>query len=410
MKQQSNTINCPKCGESIDINEILYHKVDEELRKKYDDQLSKEKILLAEQQDKLEEAQKNQDKLIGDAIKDAVTQKEKELKTKIQDEQSEVMKNVQEELDEKSKQLKELNKTVSENEKLKREMDELQDKFEAESQKKISETLKSEREKIRKSVEAKSELELSKQNLLINQLNEQLTEAKRKIEQGSMQVQGEVQELVIEEWLKSIFPLDTIEEIKKGARGADCLQTVNTNTRLKCGTIYYESKRTKGFQPTWIEKFKNDIREKGADIGVLVTESMPPDMDRLGMIDGVWVCSYNEFKGLSNVLRQSIISISNAMLSQENKGDKMTLLYDYLTGNEFRYQVEAILEGFTQMQSDLESEKRSLQSQWKKREKQLQKVLVNTTDMYSSIKGIAGNAIQSVKFLELPKSDEIETE
>jgi len=148
MKQQSNTINCPKCGESIDINEILYHKVDEELRKKYDDQLSKEKIHLAEQQKKLEEAQKNQDKLIGDAIKDAVTQKEKELKTKIQDEQSEVMKNVQEELDEKSKQLKELNKTVSENEKLKREMDELQDKFEAESQKKISETLKSEREKI----------------------------------------------------------------------------------------------------------------------------------------------------------------------------------------------------------------------------------------------------------------------
>jgi hypothetical protein len=228
-------------------------------------------------------------------------------------------------------------------------------------------------------------------------------EMKRKQEQGSMQLQGEVMELAIEEWLASQFPLDTIEEIKKGARGGDCIQIVNTRTHQNCGSIYYESKRTKEFQPNWIEKFKGDIRVKGASIGVLVTDAMPPDMDRLGLKDGIWICSFEEFKGLCAVLRESIVQLSNAVMSQENKGDKMHMLYDYLTGNTFRMQVEAIVEGFTTMRVDLESEKRAMQAIWKKREKQIDKVTVNTIDMHASIKGIAGSAIQSVTLLELPQ-------
>ena len=216
-----------------------------------------------------------------------------------------------------------------------------------------------------------------------------------------MQIQGEAQELVIEEWLQSQFPLDNIEEIKKGARGADCLQTVNTLQQQNCGTIYYESKRAKNFSPAWIEKFKSDIREKNANIGVLVTAEMPQEMERMGMRDGIWICSFDEFKGLCAVLRESLINISTAVATNENKGDKMGMLYDFLTSNEFRLQVEAIVEGFTQMQSDLDSEKRAMQGIWKKREKQIEKVLLNTTHMYSSIKGIAGSAIQTVPQLEL---------
>ncbi|MFC1868894.1 DUF2130 domain-containing protein, partial [Thermodesulfobacteriota bacterium] len=241
---------------------------------------------------------------------------------------------------------------------------------------------------------------------VIEQLRKQLQEAQRKAEQGSMQLQGEVQELAVEDWLVKSFPLDTVEEIKKGARGADCLQIINTRTRRNCGSIYYESKRTKGFQTGWIDKFKNDIRDKGADIGVLVTESMPNDMDRMGLREGIWICTFEEFKSLCAVLRESIIRLSHAIATQENKGDKMEMLYDFLTGNEFRLQVEAIVQGFTQMQSDLESEKRSMQSIWKKREKQIEKVMLNTTYMYSSIKGIAGSAIQSVPLLELPDGEE----
>jgi hypothetical protein len=233
---------------------------------------------------------------------------------------------------------------------------------------------------------------------------------KRKQEQGSMQLQGEVQELAIEEFLAANFPLDTIDEIKKGARGGDCIQTVHTRTQQNCGTIYYESKRTKDFQPSWIEKFKADIRDRGSNIGVLVTEVMPSEMERMGLKDGIWICTFEEFKGLSTVLRESIIQLSTALVSQENKGDKMHLLYDFLTSNTFRMQVEAIVEGFSQMKADLESEKRSMQRIWKQREKQIEKVIVNTIDMYGSIKGIAGNAVQEVKALELPDVGDMEDE
>jgi len=161
-------------------------------------------------------------------------------------------------------------------------------------------------------------------------------------------------------------------------------------------------------QSSWIEKIKADIRDKGANIGVLVTEVMPSDMDRFGLKEGIWICNYEEFKGLCTVLRESIIKINNAISTQENKGDKMDMLYDFLTSNTFRMQIEAIVEGFTQMKSDLESEKRSMQRIWKQRDKQIEKVITNTIDMYGSIKGIAGNAIQSVKALELPGSEEDE--
>jgi len=180
---------------------------------------------------------------------------------------------------------------------------------------------------------------------------------------------------------------------------------VNTRSRQNCGTIYYESKRTKDFQSSWIEKFKADIRERGANLGVLVTEVLPSDMDRVGLKDGIWICTYDEFKGLCKVLRESIIQISNAIATQENKGDKMGLLYNFLTGNTFRLQIEAIVEGFTQMQSDLDSEKRAMQRIWKMREKQLEKVISNTIDMHGSIKGIAGNAIQEIKLLDMPYND-----
>lgn len=228
---------------------------------------------------------------------------------------------------------------------------------------------------------------------------------KRKQEQGSMQLQGEVQELAIEEWLAMQFPLDSVEEVKKGARGGDCIQVVNTHNRVNCGRIYYESKRTKDFQPSWIEKFKADMREKGADVGVLVTDAMPAGFERMGIKDGVWICTYEEFKGLCTVLRETVIQIGLAVASQENKGDKMHMLYDFLTSNTFRMQVEAIVEGFSCMKNDLEKEKRAMQRIWKEREKQIDKVITNTIDMYGSIKGIAGNAIQPVEALELPEGD-----
>jgi hypothetical protein len=419
MSQVSNQIKCPNCGQEIDVNDILYHQLDDELRKQYNDELAKEKSRfeenerrLAVQRKTLESEQARLSDKISEGVVAGIKQEravlETTLKKKAEEEQADRIATLQTELKEKSEKVKDLNRSKAEIEKLKREKDELRETIELESQKRLTDQLAVERTKIQKAEESRAALRLSEKEHVINQLREQLQEAQRKAEQGSMQVQGEVLELAIEEWLKQAFPLDTIEEIKKGARGADCLQVVNTTTRKHCGTIYYESKRTKSFQPIWIEKFKNDIRDKNADVGVLVTEAMPTDMERMGQRDGIWICTFDEFKGLCPVLRESLIQISTAVSSQENKGEKMEMLYNFLTSNEFRLQVEGIVEGFTLMQGDLESEKRAMQGIWKKREKQIEKVILNTNHMYSSIKGIAGSAIQTVSLLELDHGDLVE--
>ncbi|OFX43586.1 MAG: Caldesmon [Bacteroidetes bacterium GWA2_30_7] len=377
-----------------------------EEKKKYNSEFES----LNKAKEEFEQKKKNENELFQERLEKQLKEErisiETKLKQKINEEQSEQFKAFQKELDEKSEQIKELNRTKAEIEKLKREKSELKEAAEAEAQKKLNEILLIEKEKIKKSEEDKNELRFKEMQKQLDDQKKLSEEMIRKQEQGSMQLQGEVQELAIEEWLTSQFPLDSIEEIKKGARGGDCIQTVNTRSRQNCGTIYYESKRTKDFQPSWIEKFKTDIREKSANIGVLVTEVMPPDMERMGLKDGIWICNYEEFKGLCAVLRESIIQISMTLSSQENKGDKMHMLYDYLTSNTFRMQVEAIVEGFTQMKNALDNEKRAMQRIWKEREKLIEKVTTNTIDMHASIKGIAGNAIQAVKALELSEINE----
>ena len=414
---KSNTqIKCPNCGTSIDVQDILAHQLEEEIKQKFQSQLAEEKKKyeaefegLNKAKEEFEEKKKQENELFQERLDKQLKEDRKaiedKLKTKLLEEQAEQFKTLQDELNEKSEQVKELNRTKAEIEKLKREKGELKEAAEAEAQKKLNEMLFVEKEKIKRSEEDKNELRFKELQKQLEDQKRLTEEMKRKQEQGSMQLQGEVQELAIEEWLATHFPLDTIEEIKKGARGGDCIQIVNTRERQNCGTIYYESKRTKDFQPTWIEKFKADIRDKGANIGVLVTEVMPSDLDRMGLKDGIWICDYDEFKGLCTVLRESIVQISMAVSSQENKGDKMHMLYDYLTSNTFLMQIEAIVEGFTQMKIDLDSEKRAMQRIWKQREKQIDKVTFNTIDMHGSIRGIAGNAVQSVKALELPGED-----
>jgi len=419
MSKSQTTIKCPDCGHEFDISDVLYDQVEHDLKKDFEAQLKierqknrSESDKLNRQKEQLEKAKSEQEETINRAIREKLETQTRALTEKIsadlRSEQSEQLKALQQELHEKSAQVKDLNKAKADIERLKREKDEVRGKAEAEMERKLSQQLSEERQKIKESEEERSSKLVTERDQLIRQLKEQMEIMKRKAEQGSTQLQGEVQELIIEEWLSATFPLDTIEEIKKGARGADCIQTINTRSAKACGRIYYESKRTKAFQPGWIEKFKADIREKGANIGVLVTESMPADMDRMGYRDGIWICSFPEFKGLSNVLRESIISMHRVVSQQENRGDKMSMVYDFLTSDEFRLQVEAIVEGFTQMKTDLDSEKRAMASIWKKREKQIEKVLINTSDMYSSIKGIAGNAVPAVRLLELPEAAEEE--
>jgi hypothetical protein len=412
MPNNKTVIQCPECGKDIDINDVLTHQLEKQLTEKYEDErdAEKEKISaleknLSKEKDALEKQKEDLNTSIEIEVKKELkSEREKveaKLKKRLLEENQEQLSMMEKELEEKSKQVQELNRTKAEIEKLKREKDEIKFEVEAKAQKDLSKILLEEKKKIQKTVEDQSQTRIKQFQIKFDEQTKLIEEMKRNQEEGSSRILGESGELEIEEWLGNQFRLDTIEEIKKGARGADCLQTVHTRERQNCGTIYYESKRTKLFQPSWIEKFKADMRAKSADIGILVTEAMPSDMPRLGQKDGIWICNFDEFKGLSIVLRESIIQISHAMVVQENKGGKMEMLYTFLSGNEFRLQIEAIVEGFTQMGNDLESEKRSMQRIWKQRDKQIQKVTTNTIDMYGSIKGIAGNAIQSVKQLEL---------
>jgi hypothetical protein len=415
MKKQTQ-ITCPSCGTEIDVQDIISHQLEEDLKKEYNAKFADEKkrfetqeALLKKEKEEFENQKAKEseifNKRLAEKIKEEKEKYSAEIKKKLVEEQSEQLAELQKELNEKSEQIRELNKSKAEIERLKREKEELKESIEAETQKVLNEKLTEEKQKIRKIEADKVELKLREYEKQIEDQKKLVEEMKRKQEQGSMQMQGEIQELAIEEWLSNNFPLDKIDEIKKGARGADCLQIVNTRTRQNCGTIYYESKRTKEFQKGWLEKFKADLGEKGADLGVLVTDAMPSEMERMGLKEGIWICTFEEFKGLCFVLRESLIQLKEAISSQENKGDKMSMLYDFLTSNEFKFEIEAIVEGFTQMKEDLESEKRSMQRIWKTREKQIEKVVTNTVNMYGSIKGIAGKAIGSVKALELPEGD-----
>ena len=429
MMNQITQIDCPSCGSSIDVQDVLSHQVEEKLKREFKEKLEKQQTLLQAKAEDLErskqefaEKQRQAERLLEEQVQAKLQvlgkSLEADLKMKITQEEQARVEALQEELKEQSEKIKELNRTKAAIEKLKREKDELQEAVEAQAEQRLSALLEEERTKnkaklaeeagkIKLQEEAKVELKLKELEKQLADQKRLTEEMKRKQEQGSMQLQGEILELAIEEWLQTKFPLDSIVEIKKGAKGADCLQIVNSRTAQNCGKIYFESKRTKDFQAAWIDKFKGDMREKGADIGVLVTEVLPKGFDRMGMLDGVWICTYEEFKGLSLVLRESVIKLSESIASQENKGDKMHLLYDFLTGNAFKMQVEAIVEGFSGMKNSLESEKRSMQKIWKVREKQIDQVIENTIDMYGSIRGIAGNAVQPIQALELGGGQEL---
>jgi len=430
------TIKCPNCATEIDIDEIFYHQIEEKFKqqhlqeqKKLQDEVelkrkeykahldalkAKEEAFKAQQETfavEIDKATKAQLKVERQSLQDA-------LKKELVEEQSESMALLQKELEEKSKQVQELNKSKAEIEKLKRDMGEVESKAKADAQTELNKQLLEEKEKLAKQatelkvqalkeVREASELELKAKDEQIAQMAKSIEDAKRKAEQGSMQIQGEALELAIESWLSSQFPFDTVDEVKKGAFGADCVQTIHTRELQNCGVICYESKNTKAWSDGWVTKLKQDMLKVNADIGVLVTSVYPNGMERMGFVDGIWVCNLAEFKGSVSLLRESLIRVHKTAQREENRGDKMALLYNYMTGNEFSMQMKAIVDGFMKMQEELDKEKRSLMASWKRREKTIDGVLQNTTEMYGALQGIAGSsAIVHIDALELEAPDD----
>jgi len=236
---------------------------------------------------------------------------------------------------------------------------------------------------------------------IIDDLKRQAEELRRKAESGSQQLQGEVAELSLEETLRVSFPLDCIEEVPKGIRGADVIHKVCDQTGQSSGALIWESKRTKAWSDGWIDKLKEDQREVKAEVAVLVSQVLPKGLLGFARINGVWVCDHSLAICLAHALRAGLIEISAAKLSATGKSEKMEMLYEYLSGPEFKQQVEGIVEAFSSMRRDLDQEKRAMERIWAKREKQIERVVKNMGRMYGSMQGVIGQSLPELDLLEL---------
>jgi hypothetical protein len=393
----STEVKCPSCGHSFPLEEAIGKEYEQELRDK----------MITWQKKKDEEFQKKEEEFKVQQKDLALKYEQQFAQEKLQLEEG-VRKSIASDFENKLTFLENTNKENQEKLKLagQKELDfikkEQELKTRAEEQElEIQRKMQAERnqivEQIKKQEIEKNQLKETEHQLRVKELEKQLEDQKklademrRKAEQGSMQLQGEVQELILEELLKSTFPFDAIGEVGKGVRGADCIQTVRNKYGQDCGKIIYESKRTKDFSNEWIDKLKKDMRGAGVDVAVIVTQSYPKGMNCFGEKDGVWICSFEEVKAVAFVLRDGIIRLSNATKSQENRGDKMHMLYDYLTGAEFSEQWKAIREGYMSMRLSIHKERDAMEKMWKMREKQLDKVLLNASSIKGSIEGIAG--------------------
>lgn len=380
-------IKCPQCAHEFQPTDAVRAEVENQLRAQMKDwQRKKEDEFRVQLQQKEEEIHK----FVAEERKKLTVQVEEQVKKKLEADYETQMKFLQQQNADHEAKLNEARK--KELEFLKREQEILnkEKELELEMQKRLNEEATRLANEIRRQEEERNQMKFKEYEKQLEDQKKLVEEMRRKAEQRSMQLQGEVQELALEELLRGTFVFDDISEVGKGVRGADCIQTVRNNLGQECGRIIYESKRTKDFSHDWIDKLKADMRSQGAEIAVLVTQAMPKDMDCFGEKDGVWVCSFSEVKAVAQLLRDTVVRVYGVAKSQENKGDKMTLLYNYLTGSEFTEQWKAIREGFMAMKISIQKERDAMERIWKAREKQLEKILLSSAHIRGSIDGIAG--------------------
>lgn len=418
-------IKCPKCGFGFPMEEAVSEEYkrdlrekmemykrqkDEELKKHRDDLEVKEKQF----REQLSKSEEDLHKRMAEEKARLRESLEAELRKSVAGDYENRLKLLQEANTQNDEKLREARKKELEYLRKEQELLAKEEQMNITLQKQLLEERKRLSEQIRKEEIEKQSFRDTEWQLKMKELEKQLDdqrklaeEMKRRSEQGSMQLQGEVQELILEEMLRADFPFDLVCEVGKGVRGADCLLTVRNTIGQECGKIIFESKRTKHFDKGWIEKLKADMRATASDIGVIVTQAKPDQMEKFGQIEGIWICSFSEVSALVHVLREGIIKIFNALKAQENRGDKMHMLYGYLTSHEFAEQWNAIREGFQAMKLSIQKERDAMERLWKAREKQLEKVLLNAAHIKGSIEGISGQDSINLNLLEGTTGDDI---
>lgn len=331
-------------------------------------------------------------------------QKEKDLELELQRRLSRELEVFKLELDKKSKELEEARKLELEFRRKENELLQKEQNLELEVQRRLSEERKQIQDMLRQSIHNEFELRLREKEETINSLQKKIEELNFKLQVGSQQLQGEVQEIVIEEQLRAKFPFDSIEPVPKGIRGADIIQKVRNKFGEICGVILWESKRTNNWSNEWLPKLKEDQRELGAEFSILVSKALPREISSVGMLDGVWVCDFDSFLGLAMALRENLIQVHNVRTSLVGRETKMEQIYNYICSEQFAQKVRAIVEAFVNMKNDLEKEKAAMERHWKKREEELSKVIKNTSRIYGELEALVGNQLPEIDYLKLPGS------
>jgi hypothetical protein len=412
----TTVITCPSCGNEFEPTDAVREELQKQLRqqmrewqqKKEEDYRQKE----TEFQKQLSAKDNEVAKRVAEEKKNLQADLERSIRKSLSSDFENQLKILQQSVADNEEKLKEARRKeldfMQQAQALKRKEEELElniQKRIVEEREKLSIEIRKIEEQKLQQLEHDFRLRLAEKEKQLEDQKKLAEEMKRKAEQGSMQLQGEVQELLLENILQSTFPHDKIVPVGKGVRGADCIQNVCNPFGNECGKIIYESKRTASFSIDWIDKLKADMRNQGADIAVIVTQVLPKDMERFGEKEGVYICTFAEVRSLASVLRTSILKIFQLTKSQEGKGDKMHMLYNYLTSHEFSEQWKAIREGFLSMKLSIQKERDAMERLWKAREKQLEKVLLNAAHIKGSVEGIAGNDAVNLNLLEDETSD-----
>ncbi len=407
----SSEIKCPGCGHKFPMEEAVTEEYKKELREQMKHFTRKKEEELQKKMDDLNRQSQLQqltfEKRLAEEKKMIQQTMEETLRKNIGADFENKLLILEESNRENEARLKEAREKELQFMKKEQELKNKEADLEIMLQKRLQEERTQLTEHIRKHEMERNALKESEFQLRVRELEKQLDdqkrlaeEMKRKAEQGSMQLQGEVQELLLETVLKEHFPFDLVEEVGKGVEGADCIQVVRNAGGKECGKIIYESKRTRNWSNLWIGKLKADMRMKGADMAILVTQAFPKDMDRFGAREGIWICSYAEVVSVATVLRNAVMCVADARKAEENKGEKMQMLYSYISGTEFRQQIETIAESFQSLQLSILKEKGIMEKMWKERQKQLEKAFINTANIYGSMKGILGASVNDIPLLE----------
>lgn len=429
-------IECPKCGHPIPISEALRHQMTEELKdqinqkekdfsirekeikdkeaqikeqeKDVDKRVEKEVSVaisgrekeLKNRENQLSEAERSVEKRVKDSVDQERTKLEADAKKKAEEAISIEMRDAKSQLQEVKEKLKLSEKTELDLRKRERELEEKQQNIELETARQLSAQKAEVEESVSKKFAEEHRLKDHEKEKVIQDLKVALEDANRKAQQGSQQLQGEVQELDIEAILKEQFPHDEIVPVPKGIRGADALQIVKMPSGTVCGSILWESKRTKNWSEAWIKKLKDDQREAKANTAVIISEVLPKDLPNSGYRDRVWIGDYSTLRLLSVALRTSLVGIASAKLASDNKDEISDLLFRYVTGSEFRQKVEGMIDTYKDMRETIDRDKRASIARWSKQEKQIEKVMIITAGTYGDLRGLIGSSMQSIPALE----------